>query len=47
MSRALAVIGGRQKESALRMGWQGPVLESGAGDNQIVESIARWRDQSR
>lgn len=45
LARPLVVIGGRQRSAALRHGWTGPVLEAGAGDTEIVETIAAWRDQ--
>lgn len=41
----LIVVGGRQKTSARRYGWTGPVLESRVGDEQIVETLITWRDQ--
>lgn len=45
MSRPLVVIGARQKTTALGMGWDGPVLESGAGDHEIVAAIVEWCGQ--
>lgn len=45
LARPLVVFGGRQRSAALRHGWTGPVLEAGAGDAEIVETIAGWRDQ--
>lgn len=44
-SRPLVVIGGRQKNAARQNGWTGPVLETGAGDAEIIETIAAWHNQ--
>ncbi len=44
--RPLVVIGGRQRSAALENGWLGPVLEAGAGDAKIVESIVDWRQRT-
>lgn len=43
LARPLVVIGTRQQAAARGCGWTGPVLAAGAGDEQIVETIARWR----
>lgn len=43
LSRPLVVFGGRQKAAALEHGWQGPVIESAAGDEQLVATIVEWR----
>lgn len=45
-ARPLVVIGGRQKGAALEKGWTGPVLEAGAADAEIVDTIAAWREQT-
>lgn len=42
----LVVIGGRQKDAAREHGWTGPVIESGAGDAEIVAAIVTWRKQT-
>lgn len=47
LARPLVVIGGRQRAAALGKGWTGPVLEADAGDAEIVETIAAWRNQRR
>lgn len=46
ISRPLVVIGSRQGAVARQKGWTGPVLEAGAGDADIVASIADWREQT-
>ena len=46
LSRPWVVIGGRQKNAALENDWTGPVIEAGAGDEEIVETIAAWRQQT-
>jgi uroporphyrinogen-III synthase len=46
LGRPLVVIGRRQRTAALAKGWTGPVLEAGAGDADIVETIAGWCEQS-
>lgn len=47
LERPLVVIGGRQRAAALESGWNGPVLEAGAGDAEIIETIAAWREQTQ
>lgn len=44
LARPLVVIGGRQKAAALEYGWKGLVLEAGAGDEEIVATLAGWRE---
>lgn len=46
LARPLVVIGSRQKAAALEYGWKGLVLEAGAGDAEIVATIADWREQT-
>lgn len=46
LARPLVVIGGRQKAAALEYGWKGLVLEAGAGDAEIVATLAGWREQT-
>lgn len=46
LARPLVVIGSRQRTAALENGWLGPVLEAGAGDAKILETIADWRHQT-
>lgn len=46
LARPLVVIGARQKTAALEYGWKGVVLEAGAGDAEIVATLAEWREQT-
>ena len=45
LSRPLVVLGRRQAAAARQSGWLGPILESRAGDEQILDAILEWRSQ--